>query len=554
MRDHGKILDGSTHTARGIKRKKQRIPLNGWIHEEAEAYRALKSEWTQDNILRLGKVYFKLCRWKQLDMLASTALQEKLVCSTSKAFRRQMREWREEAIAKCSVVSLLDAQEAIPLDLKTFFRSRDIDKDMVPVADPNFINLNTIQYAAFNGDIRLLEEAVSLGAAIDYPVREPTEADPEGETAWPGSTALLLACSVLAMMATSAKYSRRLREGDAKLEERLETVLECAIQLVRLGADCTTKLQIDDSEGPFASRLVEFCGGNKFDAYDLAILSGHEELIRVMEVFESEESRIELVHCRCGSRLPWKQCHGAMDSEPHYHRIRGHLCWRYSPLAYCNCGRTRQNESKNHIDYCWVARPTYKDDSNGRLYRPAGLAMDDHDEGGWFLVAWLALMNGKYQMHPSLSRKKVMTRLVRMPMWMAIERADPDGISVMHQWEMEVYVGIMNRIDDWFPWNDLHWSVSREELLRRTKEWNNALVQYCDDKNLTGCDREETMRLYTANPLAPCANPMCNKRETEVKSFGKCPRCKRTAYCSKECYKGHLKTTHRMHCSKHADV
>jgi hypothetical protein len=45
-------------------------------------------------------------------------------------------------------------------------------------------------------------------------------------------------------------------------------------------------------------------------AQELAIMSRQQELINAMEVMQKTEN-IHLTQCRCGSRLPWNQCHGA---------------------------------------------------------------------------------------------------------------------------------------------------------------------------------------------------------------------------------------------------
>jgi hypothetical protein len=54
-----------------------------------------------------------------------------------------------------------------------------------------------------------------------------------------------------------------------------------------------------------------------------------------------------------------------------------------------------------------------------------------------------------------------------------------------------VYAGVVDRIDDCFTWNDLHWRLDKVELLQRKKKWNEALGKYCDDMGLTGAEREK---------------------------------------------------------------
>jgi hypothetical protein len=38
----------------------------------------------------------------------------------------------------------------------------------------------------------------------------------------------------------------------------------------------------------------------------------------------------------------------------------------------------------------------------------------------------------------------------------------------------------MDRIDNCFAWNDLHWQLTEAEFSQQ-KEWNEALETYCDD-------------------------------------------------------------------------
>jgi hypothetical protein len=115
-------------------------------------------------------------------------------------------------------------------------------------------------------------------------------------------------------------------------------------------------------------------------------------------------------------------------------------------------------------------------------------------------------------------------------------------------WDPMVYADVVDRIDDCFTWNYLHWRLSKAELLQRTKEWNETLEKYCDDKGLTGAEREAVMQKHTANPCAPCANLSCNKWETKQKEFQNCSHCMAVAYCSRDCQKKDWKAQHKPVC------
>jgi hypothetical protein len=115
-------------------------------------------------------------------------------------------------------------------------------------------------------------------------------------------------------------------------------------------------------------------------------------------------------------------------------------------------------------------------------------------------------------------------------------------------WDPMVYAGVVDRIVDCFIWNDLHWQLTKVELLQRTKEWNEALEKYCDDTGLTGAEREAVVQKHTANACAPCSNPSCNNWDTEPKEFKTCSGCKAVAYCSRHCQKNDWKALHKFKC------
>jgi hypothetical protein len=112
-------------------------------------------------------------------------------------------------------------------------------------------------------------------------------------------------------------------------------------------------------------------------------------------------------------------------------------------------------------------------------------------------------------------------------------------------WDPMIYVGVVDRIDNCFTWNDVHWQLDKVELLQRTKEWNGALEKYCNDTGLNGAEREAIIQKHTANPCAPCSNLSCNNWETEPKEFQKCSGCKAVAYCSRDCQKKDWKVQHK---------
>jgi MYND finger len=123
----------------------------------------------------------------------------------------------------------------------------------------------------------------------------------------------------------------------------------------------------------------------------------------------------------------------------------------------------------------------------------------------------------------------------------------------MATWDPAVYLGCLEKLDKAFVWRDLHWRLDKSELLRRTREWNDALEAYCDDAGLVGGDRERVVAQHTANPCGPCGRVGCQAFESEPKEFRRCSRCKSIAYCDRE---GQMTDwhQHRSHCSRFSDL
>ena len=272
-------------------------------------------------------------------------------------------------------------------------------------------------------------------------------------------------------------------------------MVECAILLVKLGADFHRKLILDPPS--------QVCGRGvqvqstfhlaRFDgkmAQQLAQMAQHPELVKAMEELQSKEKVIALVYCRCGSRLPWKECHAgnSIGESPIYEEKGGRLLWRFSPSARCMCGLTK----KTHYKCCWKesCTPVYLDDCDGR--------------GN---IAWLAVR--------VIAKQKVETTQFLL---------EGEG------------------------WSNQHWRLPKAELLYLVKQWNIGLEKCCEKKGLTGPARESFIEKNCATPYAACGNASCTNIETEVKEFCKCSKCKSIAYCSRECqrkgWKDHKESCH----------
>eukprot|EP00978_Attheya_sp_CCMP212_P023981 scaffold74636_cov67-Attheya_sp.AAC.4 len=548
------------------KMEMMELPENGWICEKDEAAKAVKYERNEENILRLARAYYKLRQWEKLEVLASSALKDDCgsrANSSSKLYHQQLTTWRKEANANLSIKTHWNEQHKGGYGLEES-RLLRLSMNTFTGAHGTFNNLNLLHFAAYQGDIRLLEKAIALGAAIDYPVGEPKEeCGREGEEAPRGATALLLACTSLALYGAIPQERMRMifREQPA-VADRLRGNLVCAVQLVKLGANCSAVYRLGNCGGRIFAMMHAFGIDNK-NAYQLANIAKKLELTRTMQTFKSVEDMIRLVHCRCGSRLPWRECHASVALVPESHYLYNDntdeqggekvLCWGYSPLGDCLCGNNK-DKYKSYVKCCWQGASRYQDDSTGILFGHSSMKIDERNK--WCVHALQKLMEGKGpndpifppMIFPPLTKEKIFSGVRNMPMKEFIKMFDLDGISMLCGWDMEVYVSVTERIENWFEWNNLHWALPKSELIQQTKKWNQALLQYCDDQNLTGTEREEVIKIHTASALAPCANPACNKIELDAKSFAKCLRCKKVAYCSRACQGDHWKLTHKKKC------
>ncbi len=177
-----------------------------------------------------------------------------------------------------------------------------------------------MQGAAVDGDMLLLEQLVALGAAIDFCKDVPTHPNiRRGEPKPPGSTALLL---VLSSIITYKYLADMFEPNNVEAKELAQRQLKVAIQLVRLGTDCSVKLCFPPMSGSSLRVVFKNLDMIGKSAKDLARMIGSKLLMDTIEKFSSFEDQIELVHCRCGSRLPWKYCHYSKDNDqPYYIKI-----------------------------------------------------------------------------------------------------------------------------------------------------------------------------------------------------------------------------------------
>jgi MYND finger len=550
-------------TVRALQ-KEEHVPVEGsWVSELEDAQAALDELARSTHPRRKGAalpVHLRLCRafaklrqWKQLEAAAAKGLE---VCSSyngaaaavapgaAAAAAAKLAKWNDRFLSyralagrELSVPSTADKpewNELIPL-----FLAGEVNPNHVYRPLEAFPNSNLLHHAALVGDVRLMEALVAAGAAIDYPFLEGR--GPHGVdfsvVAPTDATALVVACATLALV---AELGRSGSPPPRAAQEQKEQMAECAMQLVRLGADMNRKINWNNAPETDTSRGYRGFGLDGTSAYEMARRAGHGALVELMEVHRrcSPDERARMVNCRCGSRLPWEQCHSTgIGMPPHYvvdddaSTLPGGgtvVNYRVSPLARCPC----DNTDLTYYECCWkdTASPAYLVDSTGQHVRE--LPLD------WWTVQPRVDQKrrlGTIHWHKAGIREDKMSFLRASYDNVRTLYGDDGSSSRMAVWDPDVYLGCLERIDKPFVWRDLHWRLDKSELLRRTREWNEALEAYCNDAGLVRVERDRVIAQHTAHPCAPCGRVGCHAFETEPKEYRRCSRCKSIAYCGRTC-------------------
>jgi MYND finger len=285
--------------------------------------------------------------------------------------------------------------------------------------------------------------------------------------------------------------------------------------------------------------VYRFAGFDGKSALELARMTKRKELVELMEqhLRYTPEERAQVVHCRCGSRLPWMACHSTGIGQPSHYQVLPNIgvLYRVSPLAKCPCGNT----ATTHYECCWkhTARPAYLLDTEGHTVRMTRMPVDSaegrvldtiRENGGFAVTGREIVAETAAQLRSSPERLRNL-----------FSRDGPK--CQVSTWDPFVYAGCLERSGVF--WNDLHWGLDKPELLHQTQEWNKALQEYCEGTGLAG----EVVAKHTANPCAPCGRVGCTAFEKEVREFQRCSRCKSIAYCGRTCQKMDW-AEHRMIC------
>ena len=501
-------------------------PSHGWARELKYIEKELQQKNTNDPnmIFRAAKALRIMRQFGKLAKILKDVQSDTII------FPEKSKKVLDELEEECDILRKQDTCFYDPASqrmFQTIFENKSDMRLYFWFDHPTYSNLYNMQYAAATGDVRLLEKFVSLGDAIDF--ANDLES-PATRRQWkvrkpPGSTPLLLAL----IGACCSRNSLHAKPSD-RMRYTYESQIECAVQLVRLGADVDVRFHLPkgrDGKSRYYS-LVKTLGMVGKSAKELAVGSGSELLVQTINLMSSDESKIELVNCKCGSRLPWKECHYYKERDEMYYiksrteEGKQRIVWRYSPLAPCCCYTTK----RSYFKCCWEEspKPCYQDAASASLIR----GFRPHKNQTFLNMDPDGIRNMGQESFHALT-----------------ESFHPK--SKIGTWDLHVYAGTTERIYDWFQWKDVHWNVPKGELLLRVKDWNEALEKYCDDEGLTGTERQTVKMVHTASPFAPCASISCDKIETCVKQFLKCSKCLNVAYCSAGCQRDDWKM-HKKSC------
>eukprot|EP00978_Attheya_sp_CCMP212_P001454 scaffold3046_cov51-Attheya_sp.AAC.3 len=573
-------------------------PDMGWGQELLEAERAFKHDKTSvKGAIRLAQAHRTMRHWEELKHVSQAGLSS-LLSAVSGSESDMDAQQREQLLLK---ECLVDAEHHLSIEtiindednglfIKTMLQEAkrgEIDLDTTLIGHAQFSNLNALQFAAIEGDVRFLEKLISLGAAIDYTdnvhhdthtKKGPTSAsqikmkgnsnsNSKQATKPVGATALTLAVMMLACDRIASKRFGLPSEGGTIMDG----IKACAVTLVRLGANVDVTLRGSNSQMSEISILAKEVQIVNKTVKEMAMLSEEKELIDAIEEMESDDDRIKLAYCRCGSRLPWSQCHYSEKRNDHPYHTEGSCSnnkrsdFRFSPMGPCQC----QNTKKEYFRCCWdEVRVYFMCDATGKIQttlnmptnpimtaraKATSIVLEEirAEESGAVAVPDIRVEDMGAGLS-SIEQRRVQTcHILRNGGFEHMMSMDANAAkSKLREWDVEVYASVVERLGDWFMWKDVHYILAKPELLKMTKEWNDALEQYANDIGLTGQVRRQVIEQHTANPCAPCANPSCTKYEEKVKSFPQCSRCKLVAYCGSQCQKQHWKCGHKKQCMR----
>ena len=488
---------------------------DGWAMELEDSEKhykrtSVEDEGSNEVLFRLLQAQFKMRKFDDLMKVATSDEKGQKIVETS--FTPQQSQVLKIYKVKGEQILNIPSDLTQNVDLQRLLKDarrgkKNINSVMYPADDipaDDIIYNNIFHYACIMGDIRLMEAVVAHGAAIDKPLDlRPIESP--STMVRTNVTALTFACAVMAFE----------QQQEQQVISTKQERIECVVQLIKVGADCSSQLCLPPPRHTQSLIIKAFreAGFDGKTAYELGIMTKEKEIIGAMNRMKTTDDKIKNAHCRCGSRLPWLECHAGSREEIHDHYHIGgtnsgsdneRVIFRLSPAANCPCNKNT-GTTKTYFMCCWkeTVNPTYLDDKTFDHIIPK-LCLNDTS------AQKSVLENYSYRVKERLSGLPL-RNLSPSDFVEELKRCfpdDPDTAKKLRQeiivcrsgrrsviydsWDMEIYYGIMKRIPNSFEWIDLHWDIPSRELRARADEWNSALEKYCDDVGVTGRRRRTT--------------------------------------------------------------
>jgi hypothetical protein len=140
------------------------IPKDGWVQELGDAESAAKKSRSARAQLRLAIAAYKLREYKKLKIAANLGL----ALDPSEGEKQLLKEYVEKSKERKEI--RFGGSDV----LEEHMRRPDANVDNCYFSPDSvaFTNLNILHYAAVTGDVNLVEDAVAIGAALDFSVSD----------------------------------------------------------------------------------------------------------------------------------------------------------------------------------------------------------------------------------------------------------------------------------------------------------------------------------------------------------------------------------------------
>ena len=195
--------DETRHRPTQLNATEEVVPEQGWLVEFEQALQVVKTDDSAAARLRGAAAACKLRLWKKAKSACRKGLQREQEPEDS-TVKKQLLHYQKNSDAEIDAYARHVAKHGEGERFAGVFANPDKFPrvEAIHVVYEAYGNLHLLQYAAITGNVYLLEQVVSAGAAIDYPVLDVDKPRP----APPGTTALLLLCLSMAFCGQVAAF------------------------------------------------------------------------------------------------------------------------------------------------------------------------------------------------------------------------------------------------------------------------------------------------------------------------------------------------------------